>query len=83
MALRDRRHLGDTGMQIPAPSLVQRLKDLVLKLQLRSHLQLRSDPWPRNSICLRAAKKKKKKKKEREREKANSSEQCSVTSLDL
>ena len=30
-----------------------------LQLQLRLQLQLESDPWPRNSICRRAAKKKK------------------------
>ena len=40
-----------------------------LQLQHRSQLQLRSDPWSRNSICHRAAQKKKrrrKKKKKRE-----------------
>ena len=35
--------------------LAQRVKDPVL-LWLRSQLRLGSDPWPRNSICLRAAK---------------------------
>ena len=48
----------DTG-----PILAQhsRLKDLVLpQLWHRLQLQLRSDPWPWNSICHRAAKKEKK-----------------------
>ena len=31
-------------------------------LQLRSRLWLRSDPWPRNSICCGVAKKEKRKK---------------------
>ena len=36
------------------------VKDLALpQLQLRSKLQLRSDPWPGNSICCGTAKKKK------------------------
>jgi len=33
------------------------------QLWCRSQLQLRSGPWPRNSICHRAAKNRKKKKK--------------------
>ena len=46
------------------PSWAQWVKDLVLmQLQLRSQLQLGSDPWPSNSICHRAAKKKKTKTK--------------------
>ena len=41
----------------------QWVKDLVLpQLQLTSQLQLQSDPWPGNSICLGAAKKEEKKK---------------------
>ena len=44
----------------------QWVKDLaLLKLWLRSRLWLGSDPWPRGSICLRAAKKKCKRKKKR------------------
>ena len=44
----------------------QWVKDPALpQLRLRSRLLLGSDPWPRNSTCLRVAKKK---KKERERE---------------
>lgn len=41
--------------------MVQRVKDLVL-LQLwhSLQLQLRSDPWPRNSKCLGVAKEEKK-----------------------
>ena len=48
-----------------SPCPAQWVKDLVLlQLQLRSQLWLRSDPWPGNSMSLRAAKNKKKKKKE-------------------
>ena len=44
------------------PSLAQWDKDPALpQLQCRWQLRLRSDPWPRNSICCRAAKKGKKK----------------------
>ena len=54
------------------PQPAQWVKDPALpQLWLRSHLQLRSDPWPRNSICHKAAKNgrgKKKKKKKEERE---------------
>ena len=49
------------------PSLAQWVKDPALpKLRLRSRLWLGSDPWPRNSTCLRVAKKKKKRERERE-----------------
>ena len=49
------------------PSLAQWVKDVVLpQLQLRSQLQLGSDPWSRNFICCGAAKKKNKKKKKKE-----------------
>ena len=45
-------------------SLVQWVKDLALwQLWHRSQLRLRSDQWPRNSICHRVAKKEKTKKK--------------------
>ncbi|XP_020922221.1 matrix-remodeling-associated protein 7 isoform X1 [Sus scrofa] len=48
----------DTGA-IPGPG--QWVKDLMLPpLQLRLQLRLGYDPWPRNSICLGAAKKEKK-----------------------
>lgn len=41
----------------------QWVKDLVLpQLQLKLQLQLRSNPWPRNSISYRVAKNRKKKK---------------------
>ena len=44
------------------PSLVQWVKDLALpQLWLRSQLWLGSDPWPRNSICHKVAKKRRKK----------------------
>ena len=33
---------------------------VLLQLQLKSQLQLRSDPWPRNSICHRVDKNKNK-----------------------
>ena len=40
------------------PGLAQWVKDLaLLQLQLRLKLWLRSDPWPRNSICHKGAKK--------------------------
>ena len=43
------------------PTLAQWVKDLVLsQLQLRSQLQLGSDPWPRHSICPGEGEKKKK-----------------------
>ena len=46
------------------PGPAQWVKDPLLpQPQLRSRLWLRSDPWPRNSICRGAAKKEKKKKK--------------------
>lgn len=46
------------------PSLAQWIKDhTLLQLQLRLQLQLSSDPWPRNSICRRAAKIEKKNQK--------------------
>ena len=51
----------DAGF-IPSPA--QWIKDSALsQLRLRLQLQLRSDPWPGNSVCHGAAKKKKKKKK--------------------
>ena len=40
----------------------------MLPLQCRLHLYLRSDFWPRNSICHRVAKNEKKKERERERD---------------
>ena len=42
------------------PGPAQWVKDLaLLQLWCRSQLQLRSDPWPRNSMCHGAAKKRK------------------------
>ena len=51
----------DIGL-IPWPRTVaQWVRNLgLLQLWLRSKLQLRSDIWPRNSICCRAAKNEKK-----------------------
>ena len=44
------------------------LKDSALsQLERRSQLWLRSDPWPGNSICLRAAKNRKKKEKKKKK----------------
>ena len=48
----------DAG-SVPDPA--QWVKDLVLQqLWLKLQLSLKSDPWPRNSICLKMAKKEKK-----------------------
>ena len=48
--------------QIQPPPWHSGLKDpVLLQPWHRSQLQLRSDPWPRNSICHREAKKEKKK----------------------
>ena len=45
----------------------QLVKDLaLLQLWWRSQLQLRSDPWPRNSICYKMGKKNKKNLKKKE-----------------
>ena len=53
--------LGDSsGTQVQSLASFSGLR---LLLQHRLQLQLRSDPWPRNSICCVVAKKKKKKKK--------------------
>ena len=48
----------DTGS---IPGLAQWVKALALLPLCCSQLWLGSDPWPRNSVCCRAAKKKKKK----------------------
>ena len=49
---------------VSIPGLAPWVKDLVSRqLPPRSQLQLRSDPLPGNSICLRTSKKKRKKKK--------------------
>ena len=51
------------------PSLAQWVRLLVMLQQwLRSCLQLKSDPWPGNTICHRVAKKKKKKSSISDRE---------------
>ena len=58
------------------PSQAQRVKDLALpQLLFRLQLQLKSDSWPGNSICGRAAKKKKKKEKKRKSEEVGRVEQ--------
>ena len=66
----DQWHLGSSGMQVPSRAWPCGLEiqhccnwaswvgDLAL-LQLRLQMWLGSDPWPRNSMCHRAAKKKK------------------------
>ena len=54
----DWRHLCSARKQVWSPVWHSGLKDLALpQLWYRSQLQLRSDPWPRNSICHRVAKK--------------------------
>ena len=51
--------LWDVG-SIPVPE--EWVKDLMLmQLRCRSHMQLRSDSWPGNSVCYGASKKKRKK----------------------
>ena len=63
MAQRDRRRLCYTRMQVRSLACHGGLKDLtLLQQQCRSQLWLASDPWSRNSICCRVAKKKKKKR---------------------
>ena len=58
----DQRHLWSTGTQVQSPIPAQWVKDpALLQLWLKSQLRLRSDPWPRNSICLLGWPKKKKK----------------------
>ena len=48
----DWRFLGNTGIQVRSPAQAQWIKDTpLLQLQRRWQVQLRSDPWPGNSIC--------------------------------
>ena len=55
----DWRCLWNIRMQVQSPTPAQHVKNLeLLELQHRSQLQLRSDPWPGNSICRGEAKKK-------------------------
>ena len=49
-------HLGSAGTQVWSPAWHNWVEDPALR-----HLQLRSDPRPRNSICCQTAKKEKKK----------------------
>ena len=52
------------GHRFDLPARHRGLKDPALPwLQHRSHLWLRSDPWPRNSICQQDSPPKKEKKK--------------------
>ena len=58
MAQWDRQHFGSAGTQVQSPARHSGLKDpVLLQLQLRSKLLLRSDPWPGNSMCQGMAKK--------------------------
>lgn len=53
----DGPHLGSAGTQVRIPSPAQCIKDSALpQLQLRSQLELRSDPWLRNSLSHGVAK---------------------------
>ena len=64
MVQQDGWHLCSAGIQVWVPARHSGLKDLALpQLQHRSQLQLKSDPWPGNSLCLKVAKKEEKKKK--------------------
>ena len=58
--------VSEAPRQISIPNRTQWVKDPALpQLWYRLQMWLGSDPWPRNSICRRVAKKKKKKKKDR------------------
>ena len=59
MAQGDQQHLRSTGMQ---PQSLWVKNPALSQLQCRLQLQLGCDPWPRNSICCRVAKKREKKK---------------------
>ena len=62
MVQQDGPHLGSAGTQVRIPSPAQCIKDSALpQLQLRSQLELRSDPWLRNSLSHGVAKKGEKK----------------------
>ena len=57
MAQWDQWHLCSTRMQVQSSAQHSGLKDQVLPfLQHRLQLRLRSDPWPRISLCCRVAK---------------------------
>ena len=70
MVQRDWQHLGSPGTlpRAPRSGLAQWVKDAALpQMLLGLQLQLRSDPWPWNSICHGSAKKEKEKKRRRVR----------------
>ena len=62
VAQKDWQCFGSARTQVQSLAHRNGLKDLALP-QHRSHLQLGSDPWPRDSICCDTVKKGKKKKK--------------------
>ena len=62
--------LCSTRISVRTPAPHGGVKDPVLfQLRCRSHLWLRSDPWPRNSLCCGAAKKRREKNVEVKHEK--------------
>ena len=63
VAQKDWQCFGSARTQVQSLAHRNGLKDLALP-QHRSHLQLGSDPWPRDSICCDTVKKGKKKKKD-------------------
>ena len=68
MAQQDQQYLCRARMQIWSLAQHGELKDLaLLQLPHRSQLQLRSDPWSRNSICHGVAKKRINKNKTEQR----------------
>ena len=68
-------------MQILSPSRLSGLKDLALpKLQHRSQLWLRSDPWPRELHMPQSGQKKKEKRKKKRR-KEKRKKKCCISSL--
>ena len=55
LAQRNQQHLGSTGMQVQSVAQHSGLRTQP-QLWLRWRLQLRSDPWPGNSLCHKEAK---------------------------
>ena len=81
----DQWHLCSAWTQVWSPFLNGGWKNLALpQLPHKSQLQLGSDPWLQNSICLRVTKKKKEEEEEEEEKNTNNSDKlrrrCTVFS---